>query len=286
MKIAVASGKGGTGKTLLSTNLAWWIASQGRPVTYVDCDVEAPNGGLFLQPEGVTEERVRVPVPALRGETCSGCGECQRFCTSHAIIAVTDKVMVFPELCNSCGGCVTACPEDALEERPREVGSILRGHRGQLEVVTGRLDVGEARAVPVIQAALAAADDPSCQVVDAPPGTSCNTVESIRDADHLVLVTEPTPFGAHDLRLAVEMARALGLQMSAVINRASLGGTDVRRLLEDAQIPVVAEVPFDREISDAYARGERVVDRVASFRRVVDRLVDRLLCTPSTKGAP
>lgn len=286
MKIAMASGKGGTGKTLLSTNLAWWLASQGRPVTYADCDVEAPNGVLFLHPEGVTERRVSVRVPALKTETCSGCGECQRFCTSHAIIAVTDKVMVFPELCNSCGGCVTVCPENALEEREREVGSVTRGHRGQLEVITGRLDISEARAIPVIEATLEQAGSPSCLVVDAPPGTSCNTVESIRDADFLVLVTEPTPFGDHDLRLAVQMGHALGLRMSAVINRASLGGTDVRGFLGGEGIPVLAEVPFDREISNAYAHGEMVVDRVPTFRAVIDRLADHILCKTAQGGTP
>ncbi len=260
-KIAIASGKGGTGKTLVSTSLAWLLARDGHPIAYVDADVEEPNGHLFLQPELSDCQRYARPIPELIQKTCSGCGECQRFCQFNAIIALPDRVMLFPELCSSCGGCVLACREMALGEKPREIGRIETGtacaETGHpILFLAATLDVGEARATPLIGGLLDRIEDPGIVLIDAPPGTSCSVMEIVREVDLVVLVTEPTPFGLHDLVLAVEMTRALGKPVTAVVNRSDLGDDNTQRYLEAEQIEVAAEIPFRPELAEAYAHGK------------------------------
>ncbi len=280
MRIAIASGKGGTGKTVVSTSLAWSWARGGRRVTYVDADVEEPNGHLFLHPEVTSTDRFSVPVPALRGETCSGCGACQRFCPFNAIIALPDRVMVFPELCHGCGGCVLACPDEELTEVPRETGTIAAGRtagEAPLGFLSATLDVGEAMATPLIGGLLDRVPDRGIVVVDAPPGTSCSAMEAVREADRVLMVTEPTPFGLHDLRLAVEMGRALERPLAAVINRADLGDDRVRRYLRDEGIEVLAEIPYLPEVARAYARGAVAAEVSPEFRAIIERIGDRLL---------
>lgn len=261
MRVAVASGKGGTGKTLVSTSLAWLLAREGHPIAYVDADVEEPNGHLFLRPELSDCQRYARPVPKLMAKTCSGCGECQSFCQFNAIIALPDRIMLFPELCSSCGGCVLACRELALGETPREIGNIETGTAWTegghpIGFLAATLDVGEARATPLIGGLLDRVEDPGIVLIDAPPGTSCNVMEIVRGADLVVLVTEPTPFGLHDLVLAVEMAGALGKPVTAVVNRSDLGDGDTRRYLEAQRIEMAAEIPFRPELAEAYANGQ------------------------------
>jgi MinD superfamily P-loop ATPase len=258
VKVAVASGKGGTGKTLVSTSLAWMIADAGRQVTYVDTDVEAPNGHLFLRPTTSTS-RCTVLRPTLAVDRCSGCARCQEFCASNAIVVVGTRVLVFDELCHSCGGCVLVCPENALVEVPREVGTVEVGSANpsgaHLGFVAGTLDVGVARAVPVIEAALDEACDEGVVLIDAAPGTSCPALTTVRAADRVLLVTEPTPFGLHDLKLAVEMCGALDRETAVVINRCDLGDDRVEAWLRDADVPILAEIPFLPEVAENYARG-------------------------------
>jgi len=261
MRVAVASGKGGTGKTLVSTSLAWLLAREGHRVAYVDADVEAPNGHLFLHPELSDHRRYARPVPQLIRETCSGCGECQRFCQTNAIVALSDRIMLFPELCSSCGGCVLVCREMALGAKRREIGRIetgtaWAGNRHPVRFLSATLDVGEARATPLIKGLLGRIREPGIALVDAPPGTSCSVMEVVREVDRVVLVTEPTPFGLHDLVLAVEMTRALGKPVAAVVNRSDLGDDCARRYLESEGIGVAAEIPFRPEIAEAYANGK------------------------------
>jgi MinD superfamily P-loop ATPase len=261
MKVAVASGKGGTGKTLVSTSLAWLLARDGHRVAYVDADVEEPNGHLFLHPERIDRRRCAKPVPELVRATCSACGDCQRFCHSNAILALPDRIMLFPELCSSCGGCVLACPEMALAEKPQEIGSIesgtaWAGARDPIHCLTATLDVGEPRATPLIGALLDRIEDLGIVLVDAPPGTSCSVMEIVRRADLVVMVTEPTPFGLHDLVLAVEMTRALGKPVAAVVNRSDLGDDRTRRYLASQRIEMVADIPFRPEVAAAYASGQ------------------------------
>lgn len=261
MRVAVASGKGGTGKTLVSTSLAWLLARDGHRVAYVDADVEEPNGHLFLHPEPIDRQRYARPVPELIRKTCSGCGDCQRFCQFNAIVVLADRIMLFPELCSSCGGCLLACREMALAEKPREIGSIETGTAWAealhpIRFMAGTLDVGEARATPLIGGLLDRIEDPGVVLIDAPPGTSCSVMEIVRGADLVVLVTEPTPFGLHDLVLAVEMTRALGKPVTAVINRSDLGDDHTRQYLASQEIEMAAEIPFRPEVAEAYAHGQ------------------------------
>jgi MinD superfamily P-loop ATPase len=282
MKIAVASGKGGTGKTLISTSLAWLLAKAGHRVTYVDADVEEPNGHLFLHPEITNRQRYARPIPELKDETCSGCGECQRFCQFNAIIALPDRVLCFPELCSSCGGCVLACPEKALAEVPREISTIeagnafdATGHR--IRYLAAILDVGEARATPLISGLLKNIDDVGIVLVDAPPGTSCSAIEIIRDVEHVVLVTEPTPFGLHDLKLAVETTRIMRKPITVVINRSDLGNNDVHQYLSSEHIDTLATIPFRQQIAEAYARGDLVAELSSEFGRLLSPLCNLLV---------
>jgi len=255
MLVAFASGKGGTGKTLCATCLADYLARYNDDVAYVDADVEEPNGFLFLRPLINRVERMALPLPKLKTGVCSGCGECQRFCAYNAILAVKDGVIVFPELCHSCGGCLRVCPEDALEEWPREVGTFSEGMSGKLTCFSGRLDVGEARAAPVIEQLLDRIPGNGPVIVDAPPGTSCSAMAAVKRADLVVLVTEPTPFGLHDLRLAVEICRILNRAVVAVINRSDLGDERAEEYLEGEGIGIIARLPFQRKVADAYAAG-------------------------------
>jgi MinD superfamily P-loop ATPase len=281
MKIAVASGKGGTGKTLVSTGLAWLLARQGCRVAYVDADVEEPNGHLFLRPDIANSARFTRPVPRLAKETCSGCGECQRFCRFNAILALPNKVLVFDELCSSCGGCVLSCPENSLVESPREIGTVDTGEarvdgNHSLRFTAATLDVGEARATPLIRGLLDRIENEPAVVIDAPPGTSCSVMEIVRDANLVILVTEPTPFGLHDLRLAVEMTRAFHKPLLAVINRSDLGNDKTRRYLERQSIELIAEIPYLTEVASAYARGEMAVQSSERFRQLIEPLAARI----------
>ncbi len=262
MRIVVASGKGGTGKTLVATSLAWYRAAQGAGVTYVDADVEEPNGHLFLKPSFDATRRLAVQVPRLQGQ-CDSCGRCQEACAFHALLAVKGKILVFPELCHSCGACVTACRADVLQMGPREIGTVREGRAGPLGFRDALLDVGEARATPLIEAVVR---DPGegLVLVDAPPGTSCPAVAAVRGSDLAVLVTEPTPFGLHDLDLAVRMCRALKVPPVVVVNRCDLG-EGVDEALAGMQVPIVARIPFDRRIAGATARGEIAVQSVPGF---------------------
>jgi MinD superfamily P-loop ATPase len=282
MKVAVASGKGGTGKTLVSTSLAWLLARDGHSIAYVDADVEEPNGHLFLHPEPSVSRRYARPVPELMRKTCSGCGDCQRFCQFNAIVALPDRIMLFPELCSSCGGCVLACREMALGEKPREIGSIETGTawaetQRPIRFMAATLDVGEARATPLIGGLLDRIEDPGIVLIDTPPGTSCSVMEIVKGADLVVLVTEPTPFGLHDLVLAVEMTRALGKPVTAVVNRSDLGDGHTRQYLASQEIEMAAEIPFRPELAEAYAHGRVAAAVSPELRRLLLPLERRLI---------
>jgi len=276
MQIAIASGKGGTGKTTVATNLARVAGRNGQRVAYLDCDVEEPNGHLFLDPE--ISERVPVgkPIPQVDPARCTLCGKCGEICRYSAIVRVGQRVLVYPEMCHGCGGCGLVCPEDAITEVSRPIGVLERGRAGAIEFVGGRLNVGEAMSPPLIKAVKSTRLEADLILVDAPPGTSCPVIEAVRGADFVLLVTEPTPFGLHDLKLAVEMLRALKLPCGVVVNRAGLNGEDTRSYCRAQRVPILQEIPDDRRLAEAYSRGQMACDALPEFESAFARLLNSL----------
>lgn len=274
MRVAVASGKGGTGKTTVAVNLA---RACGRAVQLLDCDVEAPNAHLFLRGEVAQRETVTVPVPVVDEDKCDGCGECGRFCAYHAIVCVGAMPLVFGEMCHSCGGCARVCPSGAIRETGNPIGAVETVQAGDITLVQGILDVGVAMAPPLIRAVQARRRDGLPVIVDAPPGTSCPVIASLTGADLVLLVTEPTPFGLHDLKLAVELVRELGLPCAVVVNRLGAGDGRVHDYCDGQGIPILLDIPDDRRIAEAYSRGELVVDALPEYRRLFEGLAARVL---------
>ena len=276
MKIAIASGKGGTGKTTVATSLANIAAFDGHSVAYLDCDVEEPNGHLFLKPEILREEPIHRPIPIVDSELCTHCGQCSSTCRYGAIACVGQQTLVFTELCHGCGGCLLVCPEDAIREAPKPIGILRVGTSGALEFVDGVLNVGEAMSPPAIRAVKDATPDVALAILDCPPGTSCPVIESVRGCDFLLLVTEPTPFGLHDLKLAVEMARALRMSFGVVVNRADGGDREVWDYCRYQRIAILAEIPDDRAVAEAYSRGELAAAAVPGVADQIRRLLKNI----------
>ena len=256
MRIAIASGKGGTGKTTIATNLAFVLARQNRSVQLLDCDVEEPNCHIFIKPEIETSEPVTVPIPQVDQEKCTGCGICGEVCQYSAIVCMKGKVLVFPELCHGCGGCQRFCPEKAISEAGREVGEVETGQGKALLFAQGRLRIGEVMAPPLIKGVKQSVVESDVTIIDAPPGTSCPVIEAVRDSDFIILATEPTPFGLNDLKLAVEMVRVLNLPFAVAINRCDVGDNAVKDYCAKEGIEIILELPHDRLIAQAYSKGE------------------------------
>jgi MinD superfamily P-loop ATPase len=261
--ISIASGKGGTGKTLVATSIA---LSLSEKVQLMDCDVEEPNDHVFLKPVITYIESVYLPVPSVDEEKCTHCGICSDVCAFNAIAALPKMVLVFPELCHGCGACSYLCPEEAISEVGREVGIVELGYKNGVQFVHGKLNVGEAMPVPVIRQ-VKEHIDPDCTVlIDVSPGTSCPVVESIKDSDFCLLVTEPTPFGLNDLVLAVEVARKLDIPCGVVLNRAGVGDGSVERYCTDEDIPILLTIPLDMQIAGCYSRGIPLVEGIPEWR--------------------
>lgn len=263
MKIAVASGKGGTGKTSVAVNLA---LSLGK-VKVIDCDVEEPNAHILLRPKIEEKIPVELLVPRIIEDKCDYCGECARFCQYNALFVVGETAMVFPELCHSCGGCYTICPRNAIIEEPRQIGMVLKGVAGDIDLVYGEINVGEPLAVPVISAVKKHMKGDYSVIVDAPPGTACPVVESIEGADFCLLVTEPTPFGLHDLQVVVEVVRELQIPMGVIVNFAGIGNRGVYDFCKRWEIPILMEIPFDRRIAELYSRGTPFVKAMPEWKK-------------------
>jgi MinD superfamily P-loop ATPase len=279
MILAVASGKGGTGKTTVSVNLARVF---GPDVGLLDCDVEEPNDHLFLKGTQRGEETVTIPVPQVDESLCDGCGECGRFCAYHAIVSFGTIPLVFPEMCHGCGGCAKVCPKKAIHEVGKRIGVVETIQAENITLIQGRLDVGVAMAPPLIRAVKARLRNGVPAILDAPPGTSCPVIATLRGTDFVALVTEPTPFGLHDLKLAVEMVRELRIPFGVVVNRVGIGDDRVHEFCGNEDIPILLEIPDDRRIAEVYSRGEIIVEALPEYLAHFERLREAVLERTST----
>jgi MinD superfamily P-loop ATPase len=276
MRIAFASGKGGTGKTTFATNMAASIASQHRQVVYADCDVEEPNGHIFLHPDKIEEIDVGVMVPAIDKDKCNLCGVCVDVCEFNALAILGPEPLVFPSLCHSCRACVELCPEQAIRDSSRITGKIEKGTFGALNFLSGNLNTGEAMAPPVTRALKELIPDAEVVIIDCPPGTSCPVIEAVKGSDFVVLVTEPTPFGLNDLKLAYEMLLKLGIPFGVVINQSDLGDGRVEEFCRENDIEILLRVPFNRGIAEAYSNGLLATEINSKFDDSMRQLYNHL----------
>jgi MinD superfamily P-loop ATPase len=286
MRIVVASGKGGTGKTTVATSLAL-VAAEQASVRFMDCDVEAPNAGLFLDPAFDTRKEVGILIPQVDESICTYCGKCAEVCQFHAIAVIGKKTLVFPELCHGCGSCTLVCPEHAISEQLDVMGVLESGPAAQdIDFARGVMNIGEPMAVPIIrQLKKWTPANPhntrgelrrTIEIRDAPPGASCPVVETIRGADFALLVTEPTPFGLHDLKQVVEITRELGIPAGVVINRDGIGDNGVQNYCEESGIPILMHIPMERRIAEAIASGKTLVDAAPEYRPAFQGLFESI----------
>lgn len=272
MKIAIASGKGGTGKSTIAANLAHLLSQKIEGVAILDCDVEEPNCHLFLKPKIEMSEKVFVKVPEIDKEKCIACGKCKDICRFNALALVKDKVLVFPELCHSCGGCWLVCPTGAINQGQRELGIIEIGKTGDLTFIHGKSKIGEAMSPPLIKAVKKSSDSP-LQILDCPPGTSCPVITAVDGADFVILVTEPTPFGLYDLKLAVDVMKKLGMPIGIVVNRSCENDYLIEDFAKEQGVKILTKLKDDRKIAECYSRGELVVEALPQYKEAFAPLV-------------
>lgn len=273
MKIAVASGKGGTGKTTVSVSLS--LSCQGS-VAYTDCDVEEPNGHIFLNPSIDGSSTYSMPVPIIDEKKCNFCGKCKEICRFNAITIFGKTIMTFPDMCHSCGGCFLVCDNEAISENKRDIGVVEWGKAKHIDFFQGRLRVGEAMSSPLIKQVKKKAQEQDYDwlILDAPPGTSCPVIKSVRDSDFVILVTEPTPFGLHDLKLAAATISRLGLPMGVIINKWGIGDDSVKNWCTDQGLPILMTIPFSKAAAEAYASGQPLVQLQPELRQDFKKLAE------------
>jgi MinD superfamily P-loop ATPase len=272
MRLAVLSGKGGTGKTLLAVNLA----AIAKNTTYIDCDVEEPNGHLFFKPQDVQEQAVTVKIPQVDKERCNGCRKCVEFCNFNALAYPKEKLIVFEEICHSCGGCILVCPEKVLTEKEKIIGQVQKGTSEQVTVYTGILNPGEPSGVPIIKRLFALNKPKTDQktIIDCPPGSSCIVMESIKDADYCILVAEPTLFGVHNLNMVYELVKLFEKPFGVVLNKCLEEENPAEKFCEDKDITILGRIPFDHELGILNSNAEVAVRSSAKYRAIFSALLE------------
>ena len=279
MIISVASGKGGTGKTTVAVNLALSL----KNVQLLDCDVEEPNAHLFLKPKIHFKKVATIPIPQVDESLCDYCGKCREICAYNAIVVFpNDKqskggVLIFPHLCHGCGGCSLLCPQEAISEVDKEIGIIEAGNCGDMLFVHGKLNIGEIMSPPLIKQVKGCINPARIVIIDAPPGTSCPVIASVKGSDFCILVTEPTPFGLHDLTLAVEVLRKMNIPFGVIINRTNIGDEKVDEYCLRENISILMRIPFDKKIAEVYSRGIPIVESQPEYKNEFKKLFDRII---------
>ncbi|MBN1898176.1 MAG: ATP-binding protein [Spirochaetes bacterium] len=276
MIISIASGKGGTGKTTMAVNLAMAL----KYAQLIDCDVEEPNAHIFLKPSINHIEDVNVLVPKVNYQFCTFCGKCSDFCKFNALAVMEKQVLIFPELCHNCGGCRVVCPENAISEYEISIGKIRKGQSRAIDFLDGYLDIARPSPVPIIKKLKSLVSVQNTVIIDSPPGTSCSMVESIEGSDYCLLVTEPTPFGLNDLKLAIDVVKKLNIPFGVIINQSDIGDQAVKQFCDSEGIEVVMEVPYSRKVAQAYSRGRAMIEELpeykARFQSLYDHIKDRI----------
>ena len=273
MNIAVLSGKGGTGKTLLSVNMA----AASEAATYIDCDVEEPNGYLFFKPEEIVEENVSVKIPEVDKELCSGCRKCVDFCKFNALAFIKKAPIVFGDICHSCGGCSLLCPENAITEKDKVIGKIEKGKSQGIDVYTGILNTGEVSGVPIIEKLLEenrATGNEKLSIIDCPPGSACIVMESIKDADFCVLVAEPTAFGAHNLEMVYELVSLFDKPFGVVLNKCLDGENPSEEFCKEKGIKILGRVPFEKELGELNSNAKIAARESEKYNKLFKNILE------------